>query len=161
MSEEAREFFRQGMERIESGDMEESSRLFEKAYKLDRENPLYMSYYGMSAALRWGKIGLGIELCTKAVKKEFFKAEHYLNLAKVYVAADNKKGAITVLRKGVRFDPENAGIHDMLMELGVRKRPIIPFLKRSNPVNRLLGIFLRRTLPALLKKKKEETLEGE
>jgi hypothetical protein len=109
-----------------------------------------MSYYGMCAAMRWGEIGLGLELCTRAVKKEFYKTEYYINLAKVYIKADNKKGAIAVLKRGLRFDPDNDVIHEELVRLGARKRNVIPFLKRSHPANKFLGIFFRRTLPNLI-----------
>ena len=161
--EEAKIHFLDGMKHLRKNSMEDACKEFEKAYKLEKENPRYMSYYGMCAALRWGKIGLGLELCTKAIKKEFFKTEYYINLGKVYMASDNKKGAITVLSKGLRFDADNEEIHNLLVELGVRKRPVIPFLKRSNPLNKALGIFLRRTLPGITGKTEspEETAPGE
>lgn len=150
--EEAKTHFLAGMKHLRKNSVEDACKEFEKAYKLEKENPLYMSYYGMCAALRWGKIGLGLELCTKAIKKEFFKTEYYVNLGKVYMASDNKKGAITVLSKGLRFDPDNEEIHNLLVDLGVRKKPVIRFLKRSNPLNKALGIFLRRTLPGIMGK---------
>ncbi len=153
MTGSPQELFKEGLSLLRRGDLEEAAKAFEKAYGNDRDNPAYMSYYGMCAALEWGKIGLGLELCTKAIKKEFFKAEYYLNLGKVYLAADNKKGAITAFKKGLRFDPDNEDINEMMIQLGIRKRPIIPFLKRSNPLNKYLGIFFRRTLPNLLRKK--------
>ena len=153
MTEDPQKFFKEGQKFLRKGDLEEAAKAFEKAYNLDRDNPAYMSYYGMCAALKWGKIGLGLELCTKAIKKEFFKAEYYLNLGKVYLAADNKKGAITAFKKGLRFDPNSEELNEMMIQLGIRKRPIIPFLKRSNPINKYLGIFFRRTLPNLFKKK--------
>ncbi|MFZ3072778.1 MAG: hypothetical protein WA162_06020 [Thermodesulfobacteriota bacterium] len=150
--EEAKTHFLDGMKHLRKNSMEDACKEFEKACKLEKENPRYMSYYGMCAALRWGKIGLGLELCTKAIKKEFFKTEYYINLGKVYMASGNKKGAITVLSKGLRFDTDNEEIHNLLVELGVRKRPVIPFLKRSNPLNKVLGIFMRRTLPGIMGK---------
>lgn len=144
------ENFKQGLQFLKDDNLEKATRSFEKAYKEDKENAKYMSYYGMCAAMRWGEIGFGIELCTRAVKKEFFKTEYYINLAGVYLKADNKKGAITVLKKGLRFDPENDIIHEELVRLGARKKTILPFLKRSNPINRFLGIFLRKTIPNLI-----------
>lgn len=141
--------FKEGLEFLKGNNLEKATRAFEKAFKEDKENAKYMSYYGMCAALRWGEIGLGLELCTRAVKKEFYKTDYYINLARVYMKADNKKGAITVLKKGLRFDPENDIIHDELVRLGARKKSIIPFLGRSNPLNKSLGIFFRKTIPNL------------
>lgn len=150
------ENFKQGLQLLKDNNLEKATRSFEKAYKEDKENAQYMSYYGMCAAMRWGEIGLGIELCTRAVKKDFFKTEYYINLAEVYLKADNKKGAITVLKKGLRFDPENDIIHEELVKLGARKNPILPFLKRSSQANRFLGIFFRKTIPNIVSKIRRE-----
>jgi len=141
------EQFSKGMAYLSNNELEKAVKAFESAYNEDKENAKYMSFYGMCSALRWGEIGFGIDLCTKAVKKEFYVPEHYINLARVYMRAGNKKGAIIVLKKGLRIDPENDVIHEELVKLGVRKRPIIPFLNRSNPVNRFLGAFIRKTIP--------------
>lgn len=153
MPEGAKENFLSGLKYLKTGEMEAATRAFEKAYREEKANPAYMSYYGMCAALKWGKIGLGLELCTKAIKREFFKADFYLNLGKVYSAADNKKGAVTAFKKGLKIDPDNEELHEMLVTLGLRKRPVVPFLKRGNPINKYLGIFFRRTLPDLLRRK--------
>ncbi len=145
--------FLRGKHLLKKSDLDGATKAFEKAYEEDKRNPLYMSYYGMCVALRWKKIGTGLELCTKAIKKEFYQAEYYLNLGKVYLAADNKKGAISVAKKGIGIAPENDELHNMLVELGVRKHPVFRFLKRSNPLNRFLGVLFRRTLPDLFRKK--------
>lgn len=163
IAESSEENFKQGLQFLKDSNLEKATRSFEKAYKEDKENAKYISYYGMCAAMRWGEIGLGIELCTRAVKKEFYKTEYYINLARVYLKADNKKGAITVLKKGLRFDPENDIIHEELVRLGARKKSILPFLKRSNPINRFLGIFLRKTIPNAIDRirRKERVLKKE
>ncbi len=149
-AESSEEKFRQGMQFLKDNVLEKATRSFEEAYKEDKENAKYMSYYGMCVAIRWGEIGLGIELCTRAVKKEFYKTEYYINLSRVYLKADNKKGAIIALQKGLRFDPENDIIHEELVKLGARKKPLIPFLNRSNTINRFLGIFFKNTMPDLI-----------
>lgn len=150
---EAKEHFDAGLAYLKKDDMDLACTSFEKAYKLEKKNSNYMSYYGMALAIRWGKIGQGLELCTQALKKEFFKADYYLNLGRVYLAAENKKGALTVFKKGLKFDHDNEELHEMLILLGVRKRQIIPFLKRSHPLNKTLGVFFRRTLPGILRRK--------
>ena len=142
--------FKEGLLFLKGNNLEKATKAFEKAYKGDKESAKYMSYYGMCAALRWGEIGLGIELCTTAVKKEFYRTEFYINLAKVYLKADNKKGALAVFKKGLRFDPENDTIHEEMVKLGDRKRAIIPFLRRSSPLNKFFGVLLRKTIPDIL-----------
>jgi tetratricopeptide (TPR) repeat protein len=155
------EQFRKGKKFLNKDKLERAIKAFEKAYKADRDNPSYMSYYGMCAAMERGEMGLGLELCTRAIKKEFFRTEFYVNLGKVYIAAGNKKGAIAVIKKGFKHDPENEGLNQMLIMLGVRKRAIIPLLKRSNPLNKFLGILFRRTIPNLLGRKRPIREEGD
>ncbi|HBG46266.1 MAG TPA: hypothetical protein DDW94_04660 [Deltaproteobacteria bacterium] len=151
---EGREHFISGKRFLKEENMDRALRAFDKAWKEDKENAEYMSYYGMLKALRGGEIGLGLEFCTRAIKKEFFRAEFYLNLGKVYMAAGNKKGAIKVFKKGLKYDAANEEMNDLLIQLGFRNRPVISALDRSNPVNKLLGIFFRRTLPNLIGKKR-------
>jgi tetratricopeptide (TPR) repeat protein len=152
---EAREQFVAGKRFLREENIDRALRSFEKAWKEDKENPEYMSYYGLCKALRGGEIGLGLELCTRAIKKEFFKAEFYLNLGRVYMAAGNKKGAIKVFKKGLRYDQGNEELYKALTGLGFRTRPVIPLLDRANPMNKFLGILFRRTIPNMFRRKKE------
>lgn len=152
-TENSKEQFQLGKRYLKEEKMDQALKAFEKAYKEDKEDPYYLSYYGMCKAIRGGEIGLGLELCTRAIKKEFFKAEFYLNLGKVYITAGNKKGAIKVFLKGLKFEPNNDELNQRLIDLGFRKKPVLPVLTRTNPVNKFLGILIRRTLPNLLKKK--------
>ncbi len=152
VSEISREHFEAGKRFLSRGNIDKAFRAFEKAYNEDKSNAAYMSFYGMCAAIQGAQVGLGLELCTRAIKKEFFRGEFYLNLGRVYLSAGNKKGAIKVFKKGLRFDPKNADIASCLSELGCRSRPVISSLDRSNPVNKMLGLFFRKTVPGMLKK---------
>lgn len=152
--ETPRGHFEAGKRFLKEEKLDRALRAFEKAYKQNRNNPFYMSYYGLCMALRTGKIGLGLDFCTRAIKKEYYRAEFYVNLGRVHLAAGNKKVAEKVFKKGLRYDPENPELKDYLAELGFRKRPVIPSLDRSNPINKFLGILLRRKLPELTGKKK-------
>ncbi len=153
---EAREQFVAGKRFLREDNVDKALRHFEKAWKEDKENAEYMSYYGLCKALRGGEIGLGLELCTRAIKKEFFKAEFYLNLGRVYMAAGNKKGAIKVFKKGLRYDQGNEELYKALTGLGFRTRPVIPLLDRANPMNKFLGILIRRTIPNMFRRRKKE-----
>ena len=97
----------------------------------------------MCKAIRGGQVGLGLDLCIRAIKKEFKRAEFYLNLGRVYLAAGNKKGATRVFKKGLQFEPSNSELHKQLAGLGVRNRPVINVVERSNPINRMLGMIFR------------------
>jgi Flp pilus assembly protein TadD len=143
----------EGKRLIKENDLNGAARVFKKAYGLDKNDPECMSYHGMCSAVRYGEIKFGLELCTMAIKKECFKPEYYANLARVYIAAGNKKGAITAITKGLKYEKGDELLHHMLVDLGVRKKPVIGFFKRSNPLNKALGILMRRTLPGIFKTK--------
>ncbi|MCK5236637.1 MAG: hypothetical protein KAR06_06590 [Deltaproteobacteria bacterium] len=147
------ENFSSGLAHYKKGNIDKAAICFEKAYKSDKEDPLTMSYYGLCIALRWGKVGLGQELCTKAIKKDYSQSIFYLNLSKIYMATGNKKGALSILHKGLRFNPKSRELSSALTEAGARKPQFIPFLGRTNFLNRYLGIFFRKTIPGFLRTK--------
>lgn len=98
-----------------------------------------LSYFGLCLALVRKDFKSAIDLCRRAVDLEFYNGDHYANLARVYVAAGNRKKALETVNKGLELIPE----HDYLVQvrgtLGVRSRPAVPFLDRSNPINVSLG----------------------
>ena len=142
-----------GKKQLKHKDHDGAAKTFEKAFFENKRNSECMSYYGLLSALRWGKIGLGINLCTQAIKTNTLNPEFYLNLGRVYVAAQNKKAAATVFRKGLKAAPSNKNLSNMLYTIGARKRPLIPILKWANPLNRNLAIFFKNTLPGMFRKK--------
>ena len=150
---DAKANFNKGKSLLKDGNTHGACRAFQKAFKKESDNPDYLSYYGMCAALSRGEIKLGLELCTKAIKKEFYRPNYYENLSRVYVAAGNKKSAITAIMKGLKYDRDSEKLNSMLVTLGVREKPVISIFKRSNPLNKVLGIFFRRTIPQMTGKK--------
>ncbi len=150
---DAAELFKKGKERLKEDRLIDACKLFKRAFKAEPENPAYMSYCGLASATGFGEIKHGLELCTRAIKYECNIPEFYINLAKVYIASGNKKGAIMALTKGTRYELGSDTLHRMLVDMGVRKQSILPFMKRSSLINKGLGILLRRTLPGFKTRK--------
>ncbi|HEX9982403.1 MAG TPA: hypothetical protein VGF69_03990 [Thermoanaerobaculia bacterium] len=98
-----------------------------------------LSYFGLCLALVQKKFKPAIDLCKRAIDLEFYNADHYVNLARVYVAAGNRKKAVETTENGLKLMPEDDGLLGMRKELGIRSRPAIPFLDRTNPLNVSLG----------------------
>jgi tetratricopeptide (TPR) repeat protein len=115
--------------------------LLSEAYRGPVENriPDGLSFYGLCLALVEKKYKPAIELCRRAVELQFYHAEHYVNLAKVYLAAGNRKKAVATLEDGLRVLPDDENIISYRRQVGVRARPAIPFLPRSNPLNIAIG----------------------
>lgn len=97
------------------------------------------SYLGYGIARYQRQVREGLRLCEHAVKAQFYQPENHLNLARVQLLHRNRRGAIAALTQGLALDPKHAGLRALKAELGSRKRPVLGFLKRDNPVNRTLG----------------------
>ena len=98
-----------------------------------------LSYFGLCLALVQKKYKPAIDLCKRAIELQFYSAEHHANLARVYVAAGNRKKAMESLEAGLKIHPEDDYLLAVRKTLGVRARPAVPFLDRSNPINVSLG----------------------
>ena len=91
-----------------------------------------LSYFGMTLALMQKKFKVAIDL-------EFYNGDHYANLARVYIAAGNRKKALETLEQGLRLAHEHPYLIEVRKSMGVRARPAVPFLDRSHPINVTLG----------------------
>ena len=98
-----------------------------------------LSYFALCLALVEKQYRPAIEMAKKAIDSQFYKAEHYVNLGKIYVAAGNRKKAVDVVEKGLSVIPQDGRLRALRRELGVRQRPAVPFLDRANPINKSLG----------------------
>ena len=131
------ELFKLGTEALEAKDYAKAHRYLQAA--LDRERtPDHLSQYALALAAHTREIEPSIVLCQEAVKKEPKNPEHFLRLGTVYLVAGRKKEAIRIFRLGLRVG-KNPTIVRWLQVLGDRKKPIIPFLSRTNPLNKYLG----------------------
>ena len=138
----AEESYRRGRDLLVRGEVQPALEHFRTAHQVDRANPRYRSFYGLGLALVERRFDRALELCRSAAKEEFFNPELYHNLARVHLAFGFKAEAIRYLRRGLMIDPGNAAMLTELNELGLRRRPVLSFLPRRHPVNRLLGRFV-------------------
>jgi tetratricopeptide (TPR) repeat protein len=154
----AEKAFSRGMESLDRGEMVEALAHFEASLRLEERAPnparraRYASYYGYMLAAALGRTREGLHLCRKAADSEFYTPDILLNLARVYLMAGDKKGAWATLMKGLQIDPEHRGLAAEARKMGIRRRPVFPFLDRSHPLNRVAGRLSGR--PAARRAKK-------
>jgi tetratricopeptide (TPR) repeat protein len=137
----AEEHYRQGKELLRVGEANDAFDHFRTSHHLDPANPRYRSHYGLGLALVERRFDRALELCRSAAKEEFFNPELYHNLAQVHLAFGFKAEAIRYLRRGLMIDPGNSPMVGDLDRLGVRQSPVLGFLPRRHPMNRLLGRY--------------------
>jgi tetratricopeptide (TPR) repeat protein len=98
-----------------------------------------LSYFGLCLALVQKKYKLAVELCKRAIDLQFYNGEHYANLARVYLAAGNRRKALETAESGLIAHPDHDEILAARNELGVRAKPAVPLLDRTHPINVTLG----------------------
>lgn len=98
-----------------------------------------LSYFGLCLALVQKKFKPAIDLCKRAIDLQFYNVDHYANLARVYIAAGNRKKAIEIVDQGLKAHPDDETLFEVRQGLGVRARPPVPFLDRAHPINVTLG----------------------
>jgi Flp pilus assembly protein TadD len=143
----AEEHFRRGLTALQENHSDEAGQHFREAHRLEPANPRYRSYHGLCIGLSERRFDKALELCRSAAKEEFFNPALYHNLARVHLAFGFKAEAIRYLRRGLMIDPGNAEIGSDLKRLGVRRRPVLGFLRRQHALNRWLGWLMRKSRP--------------
>jgi tetratricopeptide (TPR) repeat protein len=131
------ELFRLGSEALNAKNYAKAHRYLQAALERER-TPDHLSQFALALAAHTREIEQSILLCQEAVKKEPKNSEHFLRLGTVYLVAGRKKEAIRIFRLGLRVG-NNPTIVRWLHALGDRKKPPIPFLARTNPLNKILG----------------------
>jgi predicted Zn-dependent protease len=133
----AEELFDKAMDALKSGNSGEALDLLEQAVGLGRR-PIFCSNLALCLAKEKKDFKRAISLCKEAIKSDPKNSIHFLHLGKVHILANQKKEAIRIFCMGLRHS-KNPDIIAELNRIGRRRPPVIPFLDRSNPLNRMLG----------------------
>ena len=100
---------------------------------------LASSYCGLCVAEVKHHYGNALEYCNISVQRDVTNPDHHANTALVYLGRNDRKKAIRQLQAGLKLQPTNPRIHNILDEIGRRRPPVIRFLRRDNPLNVVLG----------------------
>ena len=142
MADETTNPFEEGLKALASDDTAEALFFFDQA-AASGETPRASAYLAFCMAKELGEFGKALALAQEAVRQDPRNAELYLILGRVHLLAGQKQAAIRVFQHGLH-NGENAALYDELGALGVRRPPPLRFLKRSNPINKYLGLLLKR-----------------
>ena len=135
---------------IRTNRQKEALELLTEALENYPNNPTLLSYRGYLEAAVNKRYAEGIKICRQSFKilkhqmslvEGFFLPILYLNLGRTYLIAGKKKEAYFSFQKGLEIDKKNEDIFKELKRLGIRRKPFLPFLKRSNLLNKYIGIL--------------------
>lgn len=136
------QLFAKGLAALKGDDTLSALVHFEKACQLETRSQ-FVSYLAFCLAKERGQYKKAISLCRKALENDPGNQAHYLNLGRIQVLMGDKPDAILTFREGLALG-KNADISEQLEVLGARKKPVVPFLGRRNPINKFVGIILSR-----------------
>jgi tetratricopeptide (TPR) repeat protein len=142
MADETTNPFEEGLKALASDDTAEALYFFDQA-AADGESPLASAYLAFCMARELGEFGKAVDLAQEAVCQDPQNTRLYLILGRVHLLAGQKRAAIRTFQRGLEHG-NNAALHDELGALGIRRSPPLRFLKRSNPINKYLGLLLKR-----------------
>lgn len=138
--------FKQGLRMLRDGHPSDALAHFNKAADLEKHNPYYMSFVGVSLARAERTWTPALKLCEMALSMKRKEVQLYLNLAEVYMSARRREEALMTLDRAVASLGPDVRILRARMKLGSRRSPVLAFLNRQNILNRQLGILRHRIL---------------
>jgi hypothetical protein len=102
------------------------------------------SWYALTLVLVERNSNLGMQLAEQALRAAGPDPEILLNCARIHLALNQRERAARAVSRGLARFPDDARLLAARDAMGTRRSPVIPFLPRSNPVNRFLGKLRHR-----------------
>jgi tetratricopeptide (TPR) repeat protein len=100
--------------------------------------PIALSLYSLALAHQ-NRMTEAIDTCRLALKGDPQNPTTRLHMARIYLLANSRRRAFDEFQKGLLLSPESPDLLALQKEFGVRRKPVIGFLSRENPVNAKLG----------------------
>ena len=145
LSPSAEESYEKGLVALAGSRRKEAMAMFEAAIEIERRTsharpqPRYLSYYGLCLALERNNVRDALDYCRQAVTLDIYNPDLRCNLGRVLLRAGRRREAYACLLRGLRLQPTHDATLRALRFMGIRQRPLLPFLSRRNPFNVLLG----------------------
>jgi tetratricopeptide (TPR) repeat protein len=145
LNREAEDSFEKGYRALGANDWRAATAFFEAAILLEKKltartpQARYRSYYGLCLGLAKKRHEEAIKMCQSAIQLELYNPDLHWNLGRVLYNAGRRRDAYRVFVQGVRQQPGHRGLVGDIKRMGLRKKAVLPFLHRNNPLNVALG----------------------
>jgi len=136
--------FKQGVQLLRDEQPDEALEHFRNALELEKQNPYFISFVGVSLARAEKKWTPALKLCEMALSMKRNEAQLYINLVDVYMSAGRREEALMILDRAQASLGRHPRIQQERMKLGTRRPSPVSFLRRENVLNRYLGILRQR-----------------
>ena len=134
----------EGLERYLARDLAGAHAAFGRAHRAAPRDPRTMSWYGLTLVVVERNLSLGALYCDEALRAAGPGSELLLNQARVQLFLGHRQRAVRAVTQGLEIAPEDPGLRFAIEALGWRRRPMLPFLARGNPLNVWLGKLRHR-----------------
>lgn len=137
---ESRELYAKAEAHIRRNNFGKAASLLKDALKIAPDNPRYVSAMGLCFAMQ-GDFAKGEKMSRDAIAEAGKEIEPILlvNLGRICLKRGDRQQAREYLLKAYQLDPTHPATALELSSMGVRRKPVIPFLGRDNPLNIKLG----------------------
>ncbi|NIM00472.1 MAG: hypothetical protein GTN89_06285 [Acidobacteria bacterium] len=145
LNKEAEDSFEKGYNALEQHDWRAATAFFEAALMLEKRltprtpQARYRSYYGLCLGLAKRRHHDAIKMCQVAIQLEQYNPDLHWNLGRVLHNAGRRREAYKVFVRGLKQQPGHRGLVTEIKKMGLRKKAVLPFLSRKNPINKTLG----------------------
>jgi Flp pilus assembly protein TadD len=136
--------YEEGRAAFAARDVAGAHQAFERAHRRDGRDPRFMSWYGVTLVLVERNSSLGVELCDQALRLAGPDPELLLNQARIHLSLKQRERAVRAIVRGLELFPEDPRLVAARDAMGIRRPPVVRFLSRKNPLNRLLGRLRHR-----------------
>lgn len=141
--------FKEGIRLLQEGFPTDAYERFHRALELEKHNPYYLSFLGVSMGRAEHRWDTAVDLCKTALKMKRNEAQFHLNLAEVYSRAGNRDDAIEVVDQALTCFRGDARFKRVREDLGRRRSPVFSLLEREHVLNRFFGKIRHRILGPL------------
>ena len=138
---------------VNGGDLKAALGVARRALDRFPSDPFFHSYCGYLMSVVERRPKEGSVMCEEAInmlKRSkstdffFFLPLFYLHLGRAYLSGDRKEAAIKAFLQGLKYDRSDGDLLSEVRGLGIRRRPVFPFLERNHPINKYLGKMRHR-----------------
>ena len=150
-----------GLRRFREGDPEGAHEKFGQAHRRAPSDPRIQSWYGLTLVLVEKNSILGMVLVDEAVRNPHPDPELVINQSRVAMSLGQRVRAVRALERGLALYPGQSELVAAREALGRRHRPVLPFLTRSNWMNRMLGRIRYKWTLRREARGKRSALDGE
>lgn len=150
--------FKQGVGMCRKGQMADAAIIFRELIASGSEEPLHLSYHGLTTATVHGQRREGLSFCQRAMQFDSSEPDVVSNLARLYELNGQKQKAVETLRRGLRQRPGHPRLLAYINRLSPRRKPPLSMVDRENPINKQLAILAAK-MTGRYKKRKVPTAQ--